>query len=96
MNCIPRAANEPAPRANCLRGPSRAYNKTVPGRQTGKTFIRGSLPVCRPGTVELAPSSSGARVANYQRTTPVQAVSRITPPNTMRYQANAANECLLT
>src|SRR4029078_7660203 len=34
--------------------------------------------------------------SNYQVTSPVQALTRMTAPNTMRYQANDENECRLT
>jgi OFA family oxalate/formate antiporter-like MFS transporter len=39
---------------------------------------------------------ASARRAGYHCTQPVCHVSRISPPNTMRYQANTANEWLLT
>src|SRR5690349_13035288 len=78
--------------------------------RNGGLTILGSAP--EPGVIRhgRSPSPGGfARAAqgalqqlprhprtNYQRTSPLHAVTRITPPNRMRYQANAAKECLLT
>ena len=51
--------------------------------------------ICRHSTPVGCNIYRGAE-PNYQLMRPVYQVARISEPNAMRYQANAANECLLT
>src|SRR5688572_31357770 len=63
---------------------------------TNAGYSSGAMPTGVPCKNYSLPGNLAARKNNYQRMTPLHAVTRITPPNRMRYQAKAAKECLLT